>query len=58
MYRNDSNSGGRMNSDEFDQEFDLEGHAMSDRSMRFKSLLEQIFNENAELLERLKDEPQ
>lgn len=45
-----------MNSDEFDEEFDLEGHAMSDRSMRIKSLLEQIFNKDAELLERLKND--
>ena len=46
-----------MNSEEFDREFDVD-RPMSDRSMRIKSLLEQIFNENAELLERLKDEPQ
>lgn len=45
-----------MNSNEFDEEFDLEGHVMSDRSMRLKLLLEQIFNENAELLERLSDD--
>jgi len=44
-----------MNSDEFYEEFDTE-KPMSDRSIRIKSLLEQIFNENAELIERLKDE--
>ncbi len=44
-----------MNSDQFDEEFDTES-PMSDRSIYIKSLLEQIFNENAELLERLKDE--
>ena len=51
----DSYSGSRMNSDQFDEEFDTD-KPMSDRSIRIKSLLEQIFNENAELLERLKDE--
>ncbi len=45
-----------MNSNEFDEEFDLEEHAMSDRSMRLKLLLEKIFNENAELLEKLSDD--
>jgi hypothetical protein len=44
-----------MNSDQFDEEFDTD-RPMSDRSIRIKSLLEQIFNENAELLERLRDE--
>jgi hypothetical protein len=44
-----------MNSDQFDEEFDTES-PISDRSIHIKSLLEQIFNENAELLERLKDE--
>ena len=51
---NDSHSGSRMNSDEFDEEFDTD-RPMSDRSIQIKSLLEQIFNEDAELLERLKD---
>ncbi len=45
-----------MNSNEFDEEFVLEEHAMSDRSMRLKLLLEKIFNENAELLEKLSDD--
>ena len=44
-----------MNSEQFDREYDLD-RPMSDRSMQIKSLLEQIFNENAELLERLKDD--
>jgi len=38
-----------MNSTEFDDEYDL------DRSLRLKRVIEQVFEENAELLERLKD---
>jgi len=38
-----------MNSTEFDEEHDL------DRSLRLKRVIEQVFEENAELLERLKD---
>jgi len=38
-----------MNSTEFDDEYDL------DRSIRLKRVLEQVFEENAELFERLKD---
>lgn len=38
-----------MNSTEFDDEYDL------DRSMRLKLAIEQVFEENAELFERLKD---
>jgi hypothetical protein len=38
-----------MNSTEFDEEYDL------DRSMRLKRVIEQVFEENSELLERLKD---
>jgi hypothetical protein len=44
MSDNDSYSGGGMNSEEFDREFNLE------QSIRI------IASENAELLERLKDE--
>jgi hypothetical protein len=55
MHCYDTNSGGGMNEEQFDREFDLD-RPMSDRSMQIKSLLEQIFNENAELLERLKDD--
>jgi hypothetical protein len=44
-----------MNSEQFDREYDLD-RPMSDRSMQIKSLLEQIFNEDAELLERLSDD--
>ena len=36
-----------MNSTEFDEEYDL------DRSLRLKRVIEQVFEENAELLERL-----
>ena len=39
-----------MNSAEFDDEYDL------DRSLRLKKVIEQVFEENKELLERLKDE--
>ena len=39
-----------MNSTEFDEEYDL------DRSMRLKRVIEQVFEENAELLERLKED--
>ena len=42
-----------MNSDEFDQEFDLEGHSGLDRSLRLKKVLIDIFEKNAELLDRL-----
>jgi|LakMenEpi03Aug12_release.lakeMendotaPanAssembly.Ray.scaffolds.fasta_scaffold5917926_1 hypothetical protein len=38
-----------MNSAEFDEEYDL------DRSLRLKRIIEQVFEENAELFERLKD---
>jgi len=38
-----------MNSTEFDDEYDL------DRSLRLKRVIEQVLEENAELLERLKD---
>jgi hypothetical protein len=38
-----------MNSTEFDDEYDL------DRSLRLKRVIEQVFKENAELFERLKD---
>ena len=51
----DSYSGSRMNSDQLDEEFDTD-RPISDRSIQIKSLLEQIFNEDAELLERLKDD--
>ena len=36
-----------MNSTEFDDEYDL------DRSLRLKRVIEQVFEENKELLERL-----
>ena len=36
-----------MNSTEFDEEYDL------DRSLRLKRVIEQVFEENSELLERL-----
>lgn len=36
-----------MNSEQFDEEFDL------DRSMRLRKTIERVFEENAELLERL-----
>jgi hypothetical protein len=39
-----------MNSDQFDDEYDL------DRSMRLKIAIEKVFEENADLFERLKDE--
>jgi len=39
-----------MNSAEFDDEYDL------DRSLRLKYAIEQVFEENAELFERLKDD--
>jgi hypothetical protein len=39
-----------MNSTEFDEEYDL------DRSLRLKRVIEQVFEENAELLERLKED--
>jgi len=38
-----------MNSDQFDEEYDL------DRSMRLKIVIEKVFEENAELFERLKN---
>lgn len=38
-----------MNSAEFDDEYDL------NRSLRLKKVIEQVFEENAELFERLKD---
>lgn len=38
-----------MNSTEFDDEYDL------DRSIRLKRVIEKVFEENAELFERLKD---
>ena len=38
-----------INSAEFDDEYDL------DRSLRLKRIIEQVFEENKELLERLKD---
>jgi hypothetical protein len=37
-----------MNSTEFDDEYDL------DRSLRLKRVIEHVFEENAELFERLK----
>jgi hypothetical protein len=36
-----------MNSTEFDEEYDL------DRSLRLRRVIEQVFEENKELLERL-----
>jgi hypothetical protein len=39
-----------MNSTEFDEEYDL------DRSLRLKRVIEQVFEENKELLERLEDD--
>lgn len=39
-----------MNSTEFDEEYDL------DRSLRLKRAIEQVFEENAELFERLKED--
>ena len=39
-----------MNSTEFDEEYDL------DRSMRLKRVIEQVFEENKELLERLEND--
>ena len=47
MWGYDSDSGGRMNSSEFDNEFDI------DRSMRLRYAIEKAFEENAELLDRL-----
>ena len=38
-----------MNSADFDDEYDL------DRSMRLKRIIEQVFEENAELFERLEN---
>ena len=38
-----------MNSAEFDEEYDL------DRSLRLKRIIKQVFEENAELFERLKN---
>lgn len=45
-----------MNSAEFDDEYDLESPSALDRSMRLKYAMEQVFEENAELFERLKDD--
>lgn len=45
-----------MNSADFDDEYDLERPDGLDRSMRLKRIIEQVFEENEELLERLKDE--
>jgi hypothetical protein len=39
-----------MNSTEFDDEYDL------DRSLRLKRVIEQVFEENKELLERLEND--
>jgi hypothetical protein len=39
-----------MNSTEFDEEYDL------DRSIRLKRVIEQVFEENKELLERLEND--
>jgi hypothetical protein len=47
-----------MNSEEFDREYDLDRTPMSDRAIRFKLALEKIFNENSELIERLRDDVQ
>ena len=44
-----------MNSTEFDDEYDLERPSALDRSIRLKRVIEQVFEENAELFERLKD---
>ena len=44
-----------MNSTEFDDEYDLERPSALDRSLRLKRVIEQVFEENAELFERLKD---
>lgn len=44
-----------MNSAEFDDEYDLESPTALDRSLRLKKVIEQVFEENAELFERLKD---
>lgn len=45
-----------MNSAEFDDEYDLESPSALDRSLRLKKIIEQVFEENKELLERLKDD--
>ena len=45
-----------MNSTEFDDEYDLERPSAPDRSLRLKRVIEQVFEENAELFERLKDD--
>jgi hypothetical protein len=50
-----------MNSEEFDEEFDLEGHSALDRpidldrSMRLKYTIERIFDDNKELFERFEN---
>jgi hypothetical protein len=45
-----------MNSTEFDDEYDLDRPTALDRSLRLKRVIEQVFEENAELFERLKDD--
>ncbi len=45
-----------MNSAEFDDEYDLESPSALDRSLRLKKIIEQVFEENKELFERLKDD--
>ena len=51
MYKmsKDVQKGSIMNSEEFDEEFDL------DRSLRLKLVMEKIFEENKELFERLEN---
>ena len=45
-----------MNSQQFDDEYDLESPNGLDRSMRLKLVIEKVLEENADLLERLGDE--
>lgn len=44
-----------MNSEEFDEEFDLDRPIDLDRSMRLKYTIERIFDENKELFERFEN---
>jgi hypothetical protein len=44
-----------MNSTEFDDEYDLDRPTALDRSLRLKRVIEQVFEENKELLERLEN---
>lgn len=45
-----------MNSDQFDDEYDLERPSAPDRSMRLKYVIEQVLEENVELLERIEND--